>query len=297
MNMTFNPKQEEEALRKHISKIVDPIFNKALQEAQLTPLSVGSQQNPILTFTYIPHNYRLYYQYSKVGYNPKLITDPKKKTHRVGSDLFFNPKYTYTPINYGKEHRYRKFMFFFDVTVKKNQIEIRSYYNHKKEYKLEASTLDEIQEKIFEISKEREAQANVVLQEFIKQHGGVSDLRVLNTFIEAKIKQEEFIDTLPYKARFHIPDIGKKVYKSDGFEFVSEAKAVTYLQNQALKKIAPDIAIELEEFTRFFKEKFLPVQKEFMISVDVHNKVLKGIDKSFKKFNKLLSQKTLKEWI
>lgn len=112
------------------------------------------------------------------------------------------------------------------------------------------------------------------------------------------IKGEEFVDSLPREVIIH-DTVFKKVY-GDGLEFVGNkgvepgVRIKNYLKNRALEDFSPEIvgalnamAVSLKDFV----DGFSPVLAEFASDVRVHNRVLKSIERSFGRFNRLLGER------
>jgi len=131
------------------------------------------------------------------------------------------------------------------------------------------------------------------------------------TRYEDFIKGEEYIDKLPKDLIVHGRAF-KKVY-GKGIEFTKYKNEEpvehlnNYIENQALSKHSPEIAKSLTDINSKVDRVLIDfisamairnkADKELSINLRTHTSVLKKIDKSFKRFNTLLSQKKLKEWV
>lgn len=136
---------------------------------------------------------------------------------------------------------------------------------------------------------------------FIAKFGGSYDIHTKKWVrFEDDIHGEDFIDKLP-KDLVITDTYFKKVYQK-GIEFKSPDYVKNYISNRAVEDIAPEIAEALNNLgARFdlFTNKALPVIEDLSRNIKTHLSVLNNIDKSFKKFNKLLTerQRKLKDWL
>ena len=193
-------------------------LNRVAQETKKNHMLVGGWVGYCF---YQPHNYRLYFDYNRQDFNPKPT--PKR--------LVFSKKINATEYFFEFNN--------FSVRVKKNQIEVRNFKNHKEWYKIEVSEKSNIQ--ISRIIKRKDKETIKMLQYFIKWFGGRSEYKILNRHSEDKIKGEDKIDILPIKQKFH-NEIVKKVYNEQNIEFSSPAFALNYISNRAIENISPEIS-------------------------------------------------------
>lgn len=109
---------------------------------------------------------------------------------------------------------------------------------------------------------------------------------------EDALKGDAFLDSLPKELVIHAEHF-KKVY-ADEVEFVGRsgdvptAKMVRYINNRVVEQFTPEIAGEISA-NRFLIKDLLRVVQGFAVNMSTHVAVLKGIEKSFDKFNSLLS--------
>jgi hypothetical protein len=111
------------------------------------------------------------------------------------------------------------------------------------------------------------------------------------------LKGEEYIDNIPMEVIIH-DTFFKKVY-GDGIEFKNtkkeEAPTVhlkNYIKNRAIEDISPQIAQEINHFRNAVE----PILKEYALQNKLHLEVLNNINKSFKRFNNILSQKKIRDF-
>jgi len=220
--------------------------------------SSKKERKTITPSLYNPHNYRLYFKFTKEKYNPK------EGMVRVWSGKFKNYGKEFTALGEGVR-----------VTVKKTQVEVINklseqqwfLINRENAKKEEGSLLSKIDSKCIDS-----------LKKFIKVYGGKSDFVILKregrpslnlfTKCDNKVKNEPFIDTLPSEMTFET-DVVKKVYKHPGeVEFKTPIYSAQYLENSALNEFAPEIVNELKDMKSVFKE-----VKEVM-ELEIENKKL-----------------------
>lgn len=307
-----NKKESEDIVKKHIEKIVKPIFEKAAQETKINHTMVDNKlKTPKKTITpslYNPHNYRLYFTFTKEKYKPKV------GMVGVWFGKFKNYDKEFTAVGEGIR-----------VTIKKTQAEIINKLSEQEWFLVNRV---KGKEEITAILNKIDAKCISSFKKFIEIYGGHCDFIILkregrpslNLFTKSdnKIMREPFIDSLPLDMTFETDRV-KKYYKKPEVEFKTPLGAANYLENSALNEFAPEIAQHLvvikeavfgtlqqnESTSKLITEhinfdlKEAASLHEFHKDVKVHNKVLKGIDKSFRKFNRLLSdrQKKLGEWL
>lgn len=220
----------KEDLQAFTRRVAGKIFEKVLLETPKNQTLVGSDiKNHPKCCYYQPHNYRLYFEFSKENFNPQ-------KPSLVS--LVYNYR-----IKNSKEHEYDNFLNC-RIRVKKNQIEITNKIEPKKWYIIELKSTTEIEKQIKGIIEKKDKESIEVLKEFIKLHGGNSNFEILNKHSEDKIMGEDKIDLLPLKMKFQT-SIVKKVYNEKNVEFSNPVFAATYLQNRAVEEITPEIAQEI----------------------------------------------------
>ena len=222
----------------YVSRITMPIFEEALQETSKKRMSVGrglvERQDVSL---YQPHNYRLYFDFQKAYFSPPkpVATDALRSV--------VTTSYEYKLKN-STEHFFKDFEGC-NITVKKSQVEVINKLEHKRWFVIKHGEVSEYESQIRSILKDKDAECVRALKKFIALFGGVSHFKVLNRRSEDKVKFEDSIDVLKLKSAFHFPT-GKKVYDEPSLEFKDPVFAVTYFENRAIEKIAPDIAMGLQ---------------------------------------------------
>jgi len=148
-------------------------------------------------------------------------------------------------------------------------------------------------------------QIRVVMDEIIRDFcegfgvgvfGGVEWCR-----FEDWLKGDKFVDSLPKDCVLH-DTYFKKVY-AEGVEFKSTKDEKVpgvflknFIKNRCLEDKYEDIMSEIKGQRTIIRE-LMGVNREFSKNLVLHLSVLKGIDKSFRRFDKLLSQKKLKDWL
>jgi len=238
----------ESPLYKHVSKLVKPVFEDVAHETSNNRMSVGSGRSKVASSVYYqPHNYKLYFQYSR----PTRVFPP--------SDSELNDLYTrgrlprsrvFKLINHGKE------LCFPDwsgcrVVVHKKTIEITNKIDHKRWFPIPLSDADLIEARFQEIADLKDSECLRVLREFIGVFGGSSSEVIVNSHVEAKVAGEDKIDLIPAKMRFH-GDVAKKVYDEKNVEFKTAAHACDYLTSRTKEG--------------FLEERFESLRKELMSS-------------------------------
>jgi len=261
--MEIKPKKEEEAKNKakeYIYRIVTPIFEKVLQEAKLNHRMVGnSTPKPTVTFLWQPHNYRLYFDFSKENFNPKK---PSNHTLQKFKSMvaIFNTAYNYTSLNYDSEHKYEKFMFC-TIRVKKSQIEVTNHSHLKQWRKITAESVEEVDQRIDAVMNDLKEHSIKALKYFIQLHGGKSKFKILNERCEHGIHGDDYLDKIPSELIIHDTYI-KKPYLEKS-EFKSTAAIKNYVSNRAVEKIYPEIAFEINKLNQ--------KQEIFNSSIDTYN--------------------------
>jgi len=215
-----NKKQNKEVIKEYISRKVTPIFNEFLKENAINPMTVGNKGIKLPKKCYYqPHNYRLYFPFSKTNFKP---TEP-----------YF--KHGFKIVN--KTELQKEFLNC-KIRVKKQQIEIINKINHNNWYPVEIS--EKAEQQIISIIQKKDRESIDVLRKFIKKYGGNSDFNILNRHSEDKVQHEDFIDLLPLKMKFH-NKLVKKVYNEANVEFSNPVLACNYITNRSLENITPSI--------------------------------------------------------
>lgn len=288
-------KSNEEVLKKHISDIVRPIFEKVAQETPSNHRMVGNTQKSnkkiVTPSLYNPHNYRLYFSFTKENYTPK--------EGMVG--VWFGKLK-----NYGKE--FTAVGEGIRVIIHKTKAEIINklsdqewfYINRTKAKEEIQALLNKVDHKCIESFKK-----------FIEVYGGKSDFVILkregrpdlNLFTKSdnKVMKEPFIDSLPLEMTFETP-IVKKNYKEHSVEFKTPMGAANFLENSALHEFSPEISTAFQIFNMkidkvadslvYIAENY----KSHVKMVEQGTKVQKENLKFLKMMNNKLSQRKLKEF-
>lgn len=231
-----NGKVNDDLIDSYIRGITKPIFDKVLQEKPINHTMVGKPHkrkasNPL----YNPHNYRLYFLFSKVGFTPKEgmvgVWFGKLKNHQK----------EFTALGEGVR-----------ITVKRYQVEVINKLTDQEWFAInKADAKDEISKILFKIDRK----CIESLKKFIEIYGGSCDYKIigrdnrpdliLNTKFDNKVMNESYINHLPLNMTFETP-IVKKVYKEPNIEFKEPISAARYLENSALNEFSPFLANELK---------------------------------------------------
>lgn len=290
----------QNSLKEHIEKLNTPIFEKVPSETNPNhTMVVNSPKNNKKSVTpslYNPHNYRLYFNFTKEKYKPK-----EGMVRGMVGVWFGKLK------NYGKE--FTVVGYGVRITVKKTQVEVINKLSEQQWFVINRTNAKKEQHRL--LSK-IDQKCITSLKKFIKVYGGKSDFAILkregrpylNLFnkCDNKIKNEPYIDKLPSKMTFET-EIVKKVYKHPGeVEFKQPIYAAQHLENSALNDFAPEITEELKLFSMkmdkvaenmaYVAENY----KSHVKMVEQGTKVNKESLKLFKRLNRKLDQKKLDKW-
>lgn len=280
--------EKNKAIKEFMKGVRD--FSKVPKEHPSNPMRVGAGK---VVKAVQPHNFRLYFDFCR------------------GGDIAYNPTQPYVCKNYGSEDHFE--FGTHRVVVRKRSVEV-CYLGHRKQWRRIVADSDvEIDRRLDEIRVELEDRCFGYLRDFVVKNGGSSSFKVLR---ERKqdwgVKGDEFLDSVPEHLIIH-DSVFKKVYR-DKVEFFGAAQTKAYISNRALERFSPVIAaglddngrvlrglVEANESTaallRGFVEGVLPVFEDLKVNIATHNRVLKGIDRSFKRFNRLLGQRRLGDWL
>jgi hypothetical protein len=221
------PSFPDERIKEHIKGVIKPIFDKVLKEISKNPMWVGKVGVDRVGFVfYQPHNYRLFFEFSKENFKPS------KPTLEGGLGGL-----VVTKRNHDSELVFR-FINDCEIVVKKRMVEVRNFVEHKRWYKV--SLGEGAEGEVLDIVRKKDAECVEALKRFISVFGGSCDFVIRNRFSEDKISAEDFIDGLPLKLKFK-NDVAKKVYNEGNVEFKSPILASNYIRNQALEAHAPEI--------------------------------------------------------
>jgi len=283
----------DKKINDYIEKITTPIFNKALQETKKNHSMVGfkkkSKKKVVTNSLYNPHNYRLYFKFTKEKYNPK--------EGMVG--VWFGKLK-----NYGKE--FTALGEGIRVTVKKVQVEVINKLSEEEWFYINRI---KAKEEIAAILNKIDNKCITSLKKFIEIYGGKCDFNIiksegrpnLNLFTKSdnKVMKEPFIDTLPLDMTFDTK-IVKKVYKKPNVEFKEPIYAATYLENSALNEFAPEIAASIDNLGNQLIPTIRSLDKS--IQMEIHNKkihlgVLNSMNKTLKNIRDSLPKRGLLKWM
>lgn len=295
-------KNKKEVLKEFMRSIEEPINPRLLKEK---PYRGMASTKPNFSIFFRPNNYRRQIAVKEKDNSTiqkiKSATSaiPDKHT-KIISIKNYKPNIT---IQYFKNH----------VVAIYSQNIIGGV---KEIFLIERSNLDEIDRRINEIKASIQKRIDEALYDFTTRFEIALPGKPIWIRYEDFIKGEDYIDSIPREVIVH-DTFFKKVY-GEGIEFISSKKGEkptvhlkNYIKNRAIENISPRIADELSTTREMVKgvlemnaatsktlndfvTKFLPIQADFAVNIKTHNRVLKGIDRSFRKFNRLLTEKQTK---
>jgi|26BtaG_2_1085354.scaffolds.fasta_scaffold03387_3 6-pyruvoyl-tetrahydropterin synthase len=289
----------DKKIKDYIDEITTPIFNKALQETKKNHSMVVSKQKPkkktVTPSLYNPHNYRLYFKFTKEKYTPKegMVGVWFGKLKNYGKE--------FTAVGEGVR-----------VTVKKVQVEVINklseeewfYINRIKAKEEIAAVLNKIDNKCINS-----------LKKFIEVYGGRCDFKIiktegrpnLNLFTKSdnKVMKEPIIDNLALDMAFDTKTV-KKVYKKPNVEFKEPIYAATYLENSALNEFSPEIAGSINNLSNTINkiaDKFgstltgiIPVLNQLTnMNIEI-TKLRRDVTKIQRKRKPIINNKDLRKW-
>ncbi|MCH8003919.1 MAG: hypothetical protein IH934_04795 [Nanoarchaeota archaeon] len=304
-------KKRDEDLRKYITSIVKPIFEKVAEEAPNNRMLVGSKPRKKKYSYFNPHNYRRWFNFSRKTFNPESKFTLTKRNQQIWG---FNQAETHksscktNPLVQGWFRIINKTEYFFDnfydcsIRVKKKTIQINNKKENKRKHVIILGEVQERKKQVFAITNRKDQECKEVLKLFISIFGGSSDFKIINKASENKCEHEDMIDKIPLKMTFDTP-IVKKRYNEPNVEFTDEVGAANYFSTRGIEDIAPQIEsrlVELKDHSDLlwegvtgiiqvnkstadtfssFATNFLPIHKEHAINIGSHTKVLKNIAK------------------
>jgi len=291
--------KNNESIKKHIVRIVKPIFLKALPEE--TDSNSMTTTKPTYKILWRPNNYR-----RKIQVKTKDNSTIKNIISAIDStikrqNLNFNEhtklisvkNYKGITIQYGKNHLTGIFS--------QNKI-----YGNKETYLIEANSTDDLERRISQIKRGIKKKIDKAIDSFINTFNLRLEATRKPTWdrYEDWIKGEEFIDKIPREVIIH-DTFFKKVY-GKGIEFIQTPKkedpAVhfkNYIKNQSIKSREPIIAKEIGNIYREISptlEKLNDSIKLEIINKKLHLGVLKDIRKTLKQMRSEMSQRRLREF-
>ncbi len=219
-------KENNRSVEEHIRRQVKPIFDKVLQEAPPNPMRVQNGPEKVTIKAVQPHNYRLYFDFTKEKYNP---TEP------------------YSLKNYNSEHHYLYPTH--RIVIRKRTIEVQ-YLAHQKQWRrIIADSEEGIDKRMDEIVQEIEDKCFTYLKQFVSMNGGKTEFKLLR-----KRKQEwgihgdEYLDNIPDE--MIITDtVFKKVYR-DKVEMHGPNEVKNWISNRALEKFSPQISDSINSLAK-----------------------------------------------
>jgi hypothetical protein len=181
---------------------------------------------------YKPHNYRLYFDFSKEGFSllkPRLTKVQDKPQVKI--------------IN-----RTEYFIDGFEgcsFKVRKRTVEVINKRNPGRLFKLVLGDIDLMRQQARDILDFLSAEGVGALKLFLEAFGGSSSLQFYKRKAEHKFFGEAGINRIPLKMVFQ-NEIVKHVYKEKELEFFSEDQALNYFSNRAFEEVAPQVAQEIK---------------------------------------------------
>ena len=261
-------KNPEKAIKQAIERISKPIFDKVLQETKKNLTLVGGVgQNRSKFCYYNPHNYRLYFDFSRVGFSLLKPTVGNKRGRWSVSNG--NVK-----VVNKTEYIFKDFEGC-NIRLRKNTIEILNKLDHKKNYLIKLNSRSEIEKQFKDIVNKKNSECINILKLFIKEFGGSSNFKLLNFYSDNKITHEKAIDMMPLKMKFN-NQVVKKVYNEQNVEFSTPAGACNYLTNRGLEDYNSIIADRLKAIEKKLSGKVEVKEKLVKVSYDVGLKTKEG---------------------
>lgn len=211
--------------RKEQEMIRDSLF-----ETNSSPVWVGKQGQPVLKRKIQPHNYRLYFDFDKSSFNPT----------RAGFDFK----------NHNSEAHLQDLMNGCKIIIRKTTAEVINLNSDGRYILIQANTLQEIDDRVIEVTNFLDSQCIDALKEFIRMYGGFSSYEFKRSPMQENgIKLDEYIDNIPERLVWKDFPFSKKVYK-DKTEIYTIQHTRNYLKNRAIENIAPEIAEEITELRK-----------------------------------------------
>ena len=235
-----------------------------LQEIRQNHTLVGTTQESQLYIAYYqPHNYRLYFDFSRENFNPQTTLLDSAKRGMLN-----------TPFTYQISNR-TEFIFKFEkcctIRVKRSMIEIINMIEHKRYYPIEWN--DKIYDQIMMITEKKDNECIKILKDFLSVFGGVSRLEIKNRYVqEHKLADESAIAQMPLPMKFYT-DIVKKEYNEPNIEFKTSVQAATYAETRAIERIAPAIKHDLDKISLVLENKLTPIVEKLTEQIVLHLKV------------------------
>jgi len=300
--MEQDKNKKEDVVKEFFEQIKEPIINKVLQETKLNPTWVGRGfKKGKIQWLWQPHNLRLYFDFNKETFNPPKPDNPTLKKLKGGVVGF-----SYEVKNYGSEHHFDNF-YGCRVILRNKSAEVINKWYQKQWRLMSAANIKDVGDKIFGIMEEMDSQCLEALKKIIGLFGGKSNYNIQRKWYKGEhgIHGIPLLDSIPEEMVI-TNSVFKKQYmkKPEMYNPVYVKNAVS---NYVMGEVAPEIKDELSKSNLLikgildtnastsklfnqFSQTFLPVFTEYSKDVRVHNKVEKGIERAFHKFNRLLSK-------
>lgn len=288
--------KDKESIKKHIEKVVTPIFNKALP--QEIPSNSMTTTRPTYKILWRPNNYR-----RKIQVKTKDNSTISKIKSAIGMSKNFNftphtrlisiKDYKGITIQYGKDH----------ITGIFSQNII---HGHKETYLIETYSKEDLVIRINQIIDKIRKKTDNAINSFIN---------TFNLRLEAArkpiwdryedfIKGEEYIDSIPRDTIIH-DTYFKKVY-GKGIEFKQTPKKEepgihlkNYIINQSIRDREPLIANEISNIYINIAPTLEKINESMLLEIKnkkLHQKVLNSMDKTLKQIRDDNAQRRLKEF-
>ena len=289
--------KKEQSIKKHIEKIVNPIFQAALPKETLSNSMTTTK--PIKIF-FRPNNYRRKIAVkektdSTISFIKKTLGLSKNFKYTDHTKMISVKNYMGITIQYGKNH----------ITGIFSQNVI---HGHKEIYLIEAHSKTDIETRIRAIRGEIRRKIDISIFHFIKSFNlhlkGVTRQKPIWDRYEDFIKGEEYIDKIPRDVIIH-DTFFKKVY-GKGIEFKQtdkkEAPGVhlkNYIVNQSIKDREPLIAKEINNIFLTIAPTLTELNSSIQLEITnkkLHLGVLKDMSKTLKQIRGQMSQKKLTEY-
>ena len=261
------------------------------------PMRVGRVANSgSIGFLWQPHNYRLYFDFDRSSFVCPDPANPTPFADLVGCRVEL------------KNHRSEvHFVNFYGcrLVVRRKQVEVINQFYGKRWRHVVASCVEDVAARVDDAVAELDGQCVYALQMLVKRCGGFSRFEVLKRrSSEHGVHGEDFLDSLPEDLVIR-DTFFQKLYRKK-VEFKSPVAVKNFISNRAVESVSPQIAeelaavramqVEVAAMTRDLSRAVVPAIQEFSVNMRTHVSVLKGIDASFKRFNRLLGSKQTKLW-
>lgn len=267
----------DKAIRDEIIKIIDPIFDKVLQEhsKNLTLVGKSSTDEPCFSF-FQPHAYRLCFDFSHKDFT--LLNLPPK-----------NQKLGYELINHKSEvfiEDYRGC----SLRIRKRTITLVNFIEYKRWYAIDDFKAKEQMETITNFKTD---EMLCVLKEFIKEFGGCSEYNLIGKPVaDFKLQYNGITDMLKKDYRW-ITEKSKKVYFKKQVEIGDIYDAIHLVDNSTIFKynevIAEPIKL-LAETLVILKDKQDKIHEDELRPKQEQDQLIDNIQLRLARINKTISE-------